>query len=102
MVNDAHAPAANGQDTPDGGVPGGLDERQFARTRLVNRGRDTQITLHDGSIIVLKGVIQLAAVFAANASAANSKPSPVGGEIGDDEEAHRRRNGGEGLGGIGK
>jgi hypothetical protein len=33
------------------------------RTRLVNDGQDTQITLGDGSTILLKGITRLDAVF---------------------------------------
>jgi hypothetical protein len=57
MVNDTIKPVANNGHS---GIP---DIRRLAWTSLVNRGRDTQITLHDGSTIVLKGVIQVEAVF---------------------------------------
>jgi hypothetical protein len=51
---------------PSGDVDASLDHRrpgELARVRLVNRGRDTQITLGDGSTIVLKGIRQVDAVF---------------------------------------
>ena len=74
---------------------------RFPRARLVNRGQDTQITLRDGSKIVLKGVVHVDAVFVAGGMLATSKASPIGPDIrGDGEPPHRRRNGGESLGGI--
>jgi hypothetical protein len=57
MVNDSNKPVANN------GHAGNPNKRRLARTSLVNSGQDTQITLLDGSIIVLKGVTQIAAVF---------------------------------------
>ncbi|HTW51958.1 MAG TPA: hypothetical protein VME45_08705 [Stellaceae bacterium] len=39
------------------------DKSGPVRADLVNSGRDTRITLSDGSTIVLKGVTQLEAVF---------------------------------------
>jgi hypothetical protein len=38
-------------------------DRQLTRTRLINRGRDTKLTFGDGSILVLRGVSQIDAVF---------------------------------------
>jgi len=96
MVNDADKPVSKGH----AGIP---NERRLARTSLVNSGQDTQLTLRDGSTIVLKGVTRLDAVFPASAAAAKSKPSPIGGEIGGDgEDAHRRGNDREGARGVGE
>jgi hypothetical protein len=55
-----------------------------ARSCLVNSGQDTQITLHDGSTIVLKGITRLAAVFSAAGAASSPELSPIGGDIGGD------------------
>ena len=73
----------------------------LAQTKLVNSGQDTQITLLDGSTIVLKGVTRIDAVFPTAGSAMISEPTPIGDEIGDDaERAHHRGNGREGMDGI--
>ncbi len=70
------------------------------RASLVNGGQDTELTFRDGSTIVLKGVTRLDAVLPA---AAGLEASPIGGEVGGDgKRAHRRRNGGEGLAGVGE
>jgi hypothetical protein len=39
------------------------DSHQLAYTRLVNHGRDTKLTFHDGSVLVVKGVTEIDAVF---------------------------------------
>jgi hypothetical protein len=66
---------------------------------LVNRGQDTQLLFHDGSTILLKGVSRVDAVLPRSVSQA----PPIGGEIGGDgENAHYRRDGREGLGGVGE
>ena len=64
---------------------------------LVNCGQDTKLLLRDGSTILLKGISRLEGVL----PHAGSQAPPIGGEIsGDGEDAHHRRNGGEGLGRI--
>jgi hypothetical protein len=71
--NDARANSEHG-DTLERHAPAGR-----ARTKLVNSGQDTQITLSDGSTIVLKGVTHLDVIIASNRLL-----SPIGAEIGDD------------------
>jgi hypothetical protein len=39
------------------------DARRLSGTSLVNGGRDTKLTFLDGSVIVLKGVSRVEAVF---------------------------------------
>ncbi len=95
MVNEADKPIRKN------GHSGITDYRQLAWASLVNSGQDTQITLHDGSIIVLKGVTRVEAVFPANVFRWTLKPLPIGGEIGrDGEHANRWRNGRESGNGI--
>ena len=53
------------------------DIRRLDRASLVNSGQDTELIFGDGSIIVLKGVRQIGALFSAP-----SKPSPVSTDIG--------------------
>ena len=66
---------------------------------LVNCGQDTKLLLRDGSTILLKGISRLDAVLPRG----DSETPPIGGEIGGDhEDAHHRRNGGEGLGRVGE
>jgi hypothetical protein len=59
-----------------------------ARTKLVNCGQDTEITLDDGSTILLKGITEIGAVFPARgappAQASGQHPAPIGREIGGD------------------
>lgn len=57
MVNAAHDTGDRCKKSPP------ADYSAEARADLVNSGRDTQITLPDGSTIVLKGVTRLDAVF---------------------------------------
>ena len=56
-ANGASRNGRGGSSSPDGrAVPGGDGHRVGpARMKLVNCGQDTQITLADGSTIVLKG-----------------------------------------------
>ena len=54
-----------------------------AQASLVNRGRDSMLTFRDGSVIVLKGVRRLDAVFPIDDSSRSQLP-PVGREIGGD------------------
>ena len=73
----------------------------LARTKLVNRGQDTQITLLDGSTILLKGVTRIDAVFPTAGATTILEPPPIGDEIGDDaERPHHRRNGRESVDGV--
>jgi hypothetical protein len=73
-----------------------MGSRAPSLARLVNHGQDTQISLPDGSTIVLKGVREVAAVLVAADS--NPEPPPIGGEIGEDgQHAHRRRDDCESL-----
>jgi hypothetical protein len=66
---------------------------------LVNCGQDTKLLLRDGSTILLKGISRLDGVL----RRAGSETPPIGGEIsGNGQNAHHRRNGGEGLGRIGE
>ena len=70
MVNALHS-TGNGKDaaTSIGRFP------SQARARLVNRGRDTQLTFIDGSTILLMGVRRVEAVFSGSGIA--SKAAPV-------------------------
>jgi hypothetical protein len=73
----------------------------LARTSLVNGGQDTQITLLDGSTILLKGVTRLDAVFPIVSAAAMLESAPVRRQIGADREyAHRGRDSREGVDGV--
>jgi hypothetical protein len=71
MVNAVHRIFTSG----DRAAPADLG--QLAQTSLVNDGQDTELTFHDGSIIVFKGVRQIGAVLSAL-----SDPSPIGADIG--------------------
>lgn len=56
------------------------DNLGSARADLVNSGRDTQITLSDGSTIVLKGVTHIEAVLFGN-SASWGTTAPIDGAL---------------------
>jgi hypothetical protein len=75
MVNPVHGIFISGERAKP------ADLRQLARTSLVNHGQDTKFTFRDGSTIVLKGVRQIDAVFAATGGSP-SGPSPIGANIG--------------------
>lgn len=66
---------------------------------LVNCGQDTKLLLCDGSTILLKGISRLDGVL----PRAGSETPPISRDVsGDGENAHHRRNGGEGLGRVGE
>jgi hypothetical protein len=72
---------------------------EAVRASLVNGGEDTELTFRDGSTIVLKRITRLDVLLTITGSDA----APIGGEVsGYREDAHRRRNGGEGLRRVGE
>jgi hypothetical protein len=64
---------------------GGHTASEGVFARLVNSGHDTQITLDDGSTIVLKGVAHIEAVSAlVLPEPSGGEPAAVGGDVGGD------------------